>query len=148
MSEPLGPPSLVDAYHLVRSQLEHEDAQINQRVIWLLMSHSFLFTAFAITVTNQTQVSGSTFHTFPLLVLIPCVAIFSSALVGMSVVAGITAMRELRRTFAAYAATSADTRLPPLHGRHIWRALGLVTPASLPLLFLCVWLFLLIRQFV
>ncbi len=146
MSQQSAPLSLGDAYRLIRSQLEHEDAQINQRLSWFLMSHSFLFTAFAITTGNQAQLSGSNFRTFPLLVLIPSVALISSLLIGLSILAGILAMRDLRRIFSGHPEVGAETGLPALHGKRYVRVLGLVAPVALPLLFFAVWLFVLIRE--
>jgi hypothetical protein len=141
-----GPPLLVDSYRLIRSQLEHEDTQINQRLSWFLLSHSFLFTAFAVTVGNQGRLSESTLRHFPLLVVIPCLALCSSLLIAISIVAGVLAMRELRRAFSNCVGACADTGLPPIHGRKHLRGLGLVAPLSLPALFSSVWLFLLVRE--
>jgi hypothetical protein len=137
--------STKETYHAVRSQIEHEDTQINQRVSWLLISHSFLFTAFAITVTNQSRDAGSASSTFPLLVLIPCLAVFSSLLIGVSIVGGILAMRDLRSRFGARPDARAAEGIVLLHASRGVRTLGLLTPLLLTLLYASVWLFLLIR---
>lgn len=42
-----------DYYGAVRGQIEHEDTLISQRLNWFLMSQSFLFTAYAIVVSNS-----------------------------------------------------------------------------------------------
>ena len=98
-----------------------------------------------ITVTSQSRVPGSTFGHLPALVLIPCVALFSSLLIGVSIAGGILAMRDLHRAFAARSDARAAEGWLLLHGSRGVRGLGLVTPVLLPLLFASVWLFLLIR---
>ena len=44
--------SPLDFYRLIRSQIEHEDNSQQQRLSWLVASQSFLFTAFAIVLSN------------------------------------------------------------------------------------------------
>ena len=42
----------VEYYKLIRSQIEHEDNLNSQRLSWFVASQSFLFTAYAIVVSN------------------------------------------------------------------------------------------------
>ena len=39
-------------YAIIRSQIEHEDNLVGQRLSWFVAAESFLFTAYAITVSN------------------------------------------------------------------------------------------------
>jgi hypothetical protein len=47
--------SPVDLYHLVRSQIEHEDNLVSARLSWLLASQSCVFTAYAITLNGPVK---------------------------------------------------------------------------------------------
>jgi hypothetical protein len=46
--------SAMEAYSLVRQQIEHEDELVNQRVNWLLFSQAFFFGTFATILTTGT----------------------------------------------------------------------------------------------
>ena len=141
----------VDWHRLFRSQLEHEDGQIAQRIAWLVTSQAFMFTAYAITTNGlrnspplpggAAMYSGQAILLFRLL---PIVAIFTALLIYTSILAAFKAMRELRRAYQAKATvsegllfqTSISTRL-----------LGLAAPTLLPPLFVVVWSALLIHGF-
>lgn len=134
-------------YSIVRGQIEHEDNLIGQRLSWFVAAQSFLFTAYAITVSN----SGPN-HTEPviermrlLLWLIPLTAILTCLLIYAAVIAGSIAIHALRRLYHNYADHSATTGLPPVMGYRSTQILGLAAPMLMPLVFLVVWLFLLIR---
>src|SRR5262245_15011592 len=83
--------SAVDWYRLLRGQIEHEDALLSQRLNWFIMSQSFLFTAYAILPTSQAGpvAEGS----LALAVLIPTVALCTSVLIDLSILAGILTIR-------------------------------------------------------
>jgi hypothetical protein len=144
-------PSLLEVYRLIRSQIEHEDGLISQRLSWFIMSQSFLFTAFAITVANARPApAGALDITVPrlsLLAFIPLVAIASSLLIGVSLVAAVLALRNLRRHFRATPGADGGHGLPPIHGAGATRVLGLIAPLLLPPLFLGVWTFLLVISY-
>ena len=139
----------VDWHRLFRSQLEHEDGQIVQRVAWLLNSQAFMFTAYAVTTNglrNPPQGGVGNFLGQALLLyrLLPLVAIFTDLLIYISILAALKAIRQLRRAYQAKATvpegllfqTSVSSRL-----------LGLAAPTLLPLLFAVVWSALLIHSF-
>jgi hypothetical protein len=141
----------VDWHRLFRSQLEHEDGQIAQRIAWLVTSQAFMFTAYAIT-TNGLRTpppprsdagifSGQEILLFRLL---PLVAIFTALLIYTSILAAFRAMRELRRAYQAKA-TMPEGLL--FQTSILTRLLGLAAPTLLPLLFVVVWSVLLIRSF-
>src|SRR5476651_1305004 len=91
-------------YHLVRSQIEHEDNLNSQRLSWFVASQSFLFTAYAIVVSNlspgrlpwvEEQISL-------LILLIPLLAILTCVLIYATILAGSAAMRNLRADYSAH----------------------------------------------
>lgn len=141
----------VDRLRLFRSQLEHEDGQIAQRIAWLVNSQAFMFTAYAVTInglrTPPPPAGGiGDFQGQAMLLfrLLPIVAIFTALLIYTSILAAFKAIRELRRAYQVNATapegllfqTSTSTRL-----------LGLAAPTLLPLLFVVVWSALLIHSF-
>jgi len=126
-----------DNYSLIRSRIEPEDTLMTQRLSWLIASQSFFFTAYAIVTVNAAP--GKNLHHLP--VLIPLVALISSTLIFLTIVAAILAINSLRR---AYDATNPSPDLPPLQTPIHIRLLGLTAPLLLPLLFLAVWLYLLL----
>src|SRR5690349_320479 len=85
--------SPVDLYHLVRSQIEHEDNLVSARLSWLLASQSFLFTAYAITLNGPLQSHFKTFETNAglLISMLTLVGIASALLIWASILAGIAA---------------------------------------------------------
>jgi hypothetical protein len=135
-------PSAVDWYRLLRSELEHEDALLTQRLNWFVMSQSFLFTAFAIVTANAGRAPAAR-NVVPLALFIPVVALCTSVAIAISIAAGLLTMRRIRHEFAART-SDAREELPPFHGRGHLRALGMVAPTVLPLVFSAVWLALLI----
>ena len=134
--------SAIEWFRLLRGQLEHEDQLLTQRLNWFILSQSFLFTAYAI-VTRE-QIVRASDHVVRLVVLIPTVALCTSTVIFVSIVAGLLTMRRIRHEFAARATAARDEALPPLHGRGHLRMLGMLAPTALPLVFCAVWLMLLI----
>ncbi|MBI3858491.1 MAG: hypothetical protein HY293_22635, partial [Planctomycetes bacterium] len=125
-------------YHHVRSRLEHEDSLIVSRLSWLMAAESFLFTAYAI-VLNGTP---SPAHR-RLVLLIPVVAIVSSALIFVGIVAAVRAMSWIREQLRARVPDEASVGLPPVRTPDSIMRPGLAAPLLLPLLFVAVWLYLL-----
>jgi hypothetical protein len=134
-------PGRVDdaAFHaMMRARLVHEDGLIVSRLAWLMASESFLFTAYAIVLNG----AGTAQHD-RLLKLIPVVAIASSALIFLGIVAAIRAIRWAQRLLRARVPDEAVLGLPPLNTPAGMVLAGLAAPVVLPLVFVAVWLYLL-----
>ncbi len=139
--------SAMERYEIVRSQIEHEDNVINQRMNWFVSAQAFLFTANAIVLNSPPTPS------FPearqaerlLIVLIPTVSIICSLVVYATVVGGVLALRNLRRSFSEQTDLQGTGNLPPLHGKFLTRSLGLAAPVVLPMVFLVAWSILLLQ---
>jgi hypothetical protein len=82
-----------------------------------------------------------------LLVLISALATATCILIFLSILSGIAAMRNLRALYDR-TATSHPGELPPVQGYRSTQLLGLAAPILLPILFMAVWLFLLVRRLV
>lgn len=138
--------SPLDHYRLVRSQIEHEDNLVSQRLSWLLASQSFLFTAYAITLNGPAQSHFKMFetHSTLLLNLLILVGIVSALLIWASILAGFYAMKKLRAHFQRTAA-ELPAGVPPIQTTGTALRLGQLGPILIPLLFMAVWLVLLLH---
>ncbi|MDB5173099.1 MAG: hypothetical protein JWN51_1872 [Phycisphaerales bacterium] len=136
----------VEYYKLVRSQIEHEDNLISQRLSWFLASHSFLFTAYAIVVSNlqSGHNAWATRQQHLLLAVIPVVSILTCVLVYATIVAAVIAIVHLRRLYNTHA-EFAGTGLPPVQGYRRPQIYGQIGPLLLPLVFLAVWVGLIVQ---
>ncbi|HTS18912.1 MAG TPA: hypothetical protein VMP11_15170 [Verrucomicrobiae bacterium] len=138
--------SPLEYYSVIRSRIEHEDSLVVQRLSWLVASQSFLFTADAI-VTNGLatqpvlQPGGARFLTQLQLLyqLIPVVGMLTSALIYVSILAAITAMRHLRNSY--HSRFPDDEKGPPsIMTRAPVRLFGHSAAVLLPLVFITIWL--------
>jgi hypothetical protein len=146
--EPLSIPAY---YTIIRGQIEHEDNLMMQRLNWFITSQSFFFSAYAIDVTSlfaaPPPVGSEVYDTRQLLrILIPLIAITASAVILITICAGVLAMHNLRALFRKFVPESECTDLPPVQGfRRTW-AMGLAAPLLLPIVFLTVWTFLVLHN--
>jgi hypothetical protein len=133
--------SPLEHYRIVRSQIEHEDNMINQRLNWFVTAQSFLFTANAIVLNAPpTPLFAQFRETVRLLtLLVPTVAICSCLVIYTTVIGGILALRNLRDSFGGGKELQGTGQLPPIQGRFLTRILGLAAPVVLPLMFSIVW---------
>lgn len=137
----------LERYQIFRSRIEHEDNLIMQRLSWLMASQSFLFTAYAIVsnaLSSPTIDRSTSFakHLLTLLSVIPTVALLNSLLILVSILAALKAIRMLRCTYEKLRGT---LEILPLQTSRKVRISALAAPVLLPLVFLAVWLFLLVK---
>ncbi len=138
----------LEHYRIIRGQLEHEDNLISGRLSWFVASQSFLFTAYAILVNGLHPASatdGPNDSRRLLLVLISTLATATCVLIFLSILSGIAAMANLRRLYDRTVAGHPG-ELPPVQGYQSTQLLGLAAPILLPILFMSVWFFLLVRR--
>ena len=165
-SPPTGPTSRLtqqnslDLYQVVRAQLEHEDNLLTNRLSWFLTSQSFLFSAYAIIANGYISTpratppitslsTGSPISADPrhlLLTIIPGISIAVSILTLIAILSGVVALHTLRRFYEASPIRLTLSCLPPVQGYRATRVAGVAPPVLLPLLFLGVWIFLLVRR--
>jgi len=127
----------------IRGRIEHEDNLLNQRVSWVVNSQAFLLTGYAILLNAPSQSrSEQVIHDHGVLIkLIPLTSISVTLLLWLGVLAGIWAMCDLRSRVKVYPALDASHALAP----PLTRAIGLATPALVPVVFLITWLLLILR---
>ena len=139
---PAAPPlSAAQHYQILRQQLEHEDNLVTQRLSWFLGSQAFLFSAFAIVLNAPMQSRFGDREPIIFFRLIPIMAIGVALLIWLAVLAGIMAMRRLRRR--AVSRPEFDG-FPPIQGDFHTRLMGQAAPVLLPPFFVVVWCILLI----
>lgn len=128
-------------YQVMRSQIEHEDNLVTQRLSWFITSQSFLFTAYAILLNGPAgppdPLRSNLMHLIPLLAILVCILILST------IAAGLLAMKNLRQHFRRMSAGCTVAPLPPVQGSRLTALMGQSPPAILPVLFLLVWVWVL-----
>lgn len=138
----------LECYQIFRSRIEHEDNLVMQRLSWLMASQSFLFTAYAIVTNSLGSAIGSNSAAIyvrrlsALERIVPIVALLNSLLILVSILAALKAIRELRHEYRHRSEHSGAFTLQP---NRVTRVLGFAAPAVLPILFLAVWFYLLVR---
>jgi hypothetical protein len=138
--------SRTEYYQIIRSQIEHEDNLINQRLSWFVAAQAFLFSAYAILLNAPPQVRLQSFATQQeiLFSLIPLVAIGVSILIYITVIAALLAMANLRRLLKNHMEDSA--LFPPVQGYRQTLLLGQATLILIPFVFMSSWIVLLIKS--
>src|SRR5918998_3991634 len=134
--------SRIEYYQLIRSQIEHEDNLINQRLSWFVAAQAFLFSAYAILLNAPPQVRSQKFATQQeiLFSLIPLVAIGASILTYITVIAAMLAMANLRRLLERHMNEEESALLPPVQGYRQTLLLGQASPILMPFLFMVSWI--------
>jgi hypothetical protein len=138
----------IQYYQIIRSQIEHEDNLINQRLSWFVAAQAFLFSAYAILLNAPSQVRLQSFATQQeiLFFLIPLVAIGVSILIYITVIAAMLATANLRRLLKTHMNEKDSALLPPVQGYRQTLLLGQASPILIPLLFMISWIVLLIKS--
>jgi len=134
-------------YSIIRGQIEHEDDLLGQRLSWFVGAQAFLFTAYAITLSNSgpSHVQWVVDRMHLLLILIPVTAILSCILIYMTVIAGLVAIADLRRLYRAHTEQAQTIGLPPVQGYRRTQLLGQAAPLFVPIVFLVVWTIVLVQ---
>ena len=138
----------LERYQVFRGRIEHEDNLVMQRLSWLMASQSFLFTEYAIVTNALTNSMGNNRGMIfagrlsALEDLISIVSLLNRLLIFVSILAALKSIRELRRE---YRNQVGNLEGMALQTSRVTRLLGLSAPVILPLVFVMVWLFLLMR---
>ncbi|MDB6153464.1 MAG: hypothetical protein JWL90_1917 [Chthoniobacteraceae bacterium] len=143
--------SALERYHILRDQLQHEDNLTTQRLSWLMASQAFLFSGYGI-VLNGPELALTPFIVTQrswLLTAIPALAVSSTALIYISIIAGVVALFNLHGLTRRICTLEMDTAaFPPIQGSNKTRIAGLASPLLVPPIFLGVWLLLMVRGLV
>ncbi len=120
-------------YRASRSQVEHEDNLINHRISWLLLSHSFLFAAYATVIVWSPEKNWFQTQITRLVEVIPHIGLTSSLLVWIAVLSATVNTHCVRRQYGY------ERQFPPLLGHTLTHSLGLLAPILLPIILFSAW---------
>jgi hypothetical protein len=148
VSKPPKPLPAADFYQLIHEQISNEDSAMNQRVNWLIISQSFLFSGFATLLSsppNPEDGSYAKLHDL-LLQLIPGISLATSVLIYVGIIISLVYMSDLRKSFQTYPKDNTIEHYPPIQGTTLARRLAHIPAIAVPLLFIGTWTVLLIQE--
>lgn len=143
-------PTQLDAYRVIRSQIERETDLIHHRLSWLLSSEAFLIAAYAVIVTGlptavtQTRPYQSGYESMH--TMIPVLGIVFAVLAFVAIAAAIQTTMKLRAHAHAHG-VAGGSAIPTLAAGWTWRLTLGTSPALLsPIAIIAAWTFLLANQ--
>jgi hypothetical protein len=133
------PKETQDLYKVTRSQTEHIDNTLSQRIVWLVLTQSFFFSAYAVVITADHAAAFLPGKQGLLSTLLPVVALIMIAISYLDIVAGIIYISKLTKFFKNKA---AETPLPypPLGGFEHLSFYKNLSSLIVPCVFFITWL--------
>jgi hypothetical protein len=139
-------------YDRIRNQIEHEDQQVNLRVIWQLIAQAFFFSAYTalLAITGQPKNHMFDGQQSLLLWLIPVIGLLAGLFTSIGIFSSLGNIEHLRGLYEGYShdgkPEDESARLfPPIQGPERFRKLGKISPIGLPVLLTVAWIIILIR---
>lgn len=144
------PTSSAEFYRFIRERIDYEENLLNQRVIWLIFSQSFLVSAYVIMLNSPPEPKSPMYGELQssLIWLLPILSLVLSIIVYISVISALAHIAQLRETFETYPKDDTIERFPTMNEETLIRRMGGLPPILVPLLFIGTWAFLLIKEFV
>lgn len=134
-------------YSAYQQQLQHENDNLNQKLVWHLISQSFFFGAYA-SLTNAPEKAKSILYESQqslLLWVIPITALVIGIFTYPAILASVKYMSQLEQDF--YGHPDPDSKhKPPIYGNPTLRRVSHTTVLALPLLLIATWLVILASQ--
>ena len=144
--------SLAELYGLIRSQIEHENELVSQRVIWQILSQAFFFGAYASLLNAPKEAKNALFESEQtlLLWLMPSAAIIAGCFTSIGILSSLKTIKHLRQQYEGHANSKAlrdpSSKLyPDIQGPPHLRHLEMLSPAGMPVVFTLAWLLILWR---
>ncbi|HEY9667321.1 MAG TPA: hypothetical protein V6C91_10985 [Coleofasciculaceae cyanobacterium] len=143
------PTSSAELYRIIRERIDYEENLLNQRVIWLIFSQSFLVSAYAIMLNSPPEPKSPMYGELQssLIWLLPILSLILSIIVYLSVISALYHITQLRKSFETYPKDETIDHFPAMNDTSFIRWLGALPPILVPLLFIGAWAFLLIKEF-
>ena len=139
--------SLAELYGVIRSQIEHEDNLVAQRVIWQILTQAFFFGAYTSLVNAPKEAKNFLFESEQtlLLWLIPTAALFAGVLTYIGILSSLKTIVSLRQLYEGHVNSqvlrdSSSRLYPEIQGPPLLRYAGMLSPAVLPIVFTISWL--------
>lgn len=133
-------PTATQLYQVFRGQIERELDSVNQRTIWNVISQSFFFSAYAVTL-NAPKDPRSAFYASMqdvLIWLLPFAGFVAAFLMIPALAGSLVMIRRLRQQYETELADQGPW-LPPVMKSMVLRGVDNLTPVVLPLAFLLMW---------
>jgi hypothetical protein len=150
--DPSGEQSRAQYYELIRSQIEHHDQLVNQRVTWQIITQAFFFGAYATVLNAQQEAKNPLFEAEQLLLLwlLPVAGLLAGALTYFSIIASLKTIDHLCALYESHSKTKepedASTKLyPNIQGPPHLVKWAKLTPIWMPVVFTMAWLIILGR---
>ncbi|HBL10556.1 MAG TPA: hypothetical protein DD379_03940 [Cyanobacteria bacterium UBA11162] len=142
------PVSAAEFYRFIRERIDYEETLLNQRVIWLIFSQSFLVSAYAIILNSPPEPKSPMYSDLQscLIWLLPVLSLILSIIIYVSVISALSHIAQLRESYETYPKDDTIDRFPMMNETSFIRRLGGLPPILVPLLFIGAWAFLLIKE--
>lgn len=137
-----------DFYQLIQQQLNNEDSSMNERINWLIVSQSFLFSVLATLLgsTPDPEVGHLAKLHDILLWLIPGISLLASGIIYVGILTSLVYMGDLRQSYLTYPQDGTVEHFPPIQATTVARRLAHLPAIGVPLLFIVTWAILLIQE--
>jgi hypothetical protein len=137
-----------DLYKVTRAQTEHIDNTLSQRIVWLVLTQSFFFSAYAVVITANHDTAFLPGKQGLLSVLLPVVALIMIAISYLDIVAGILYISKLTKFFnnKAAAENSSPLTYPPIGGFEHLSFYKNLSSLIVPCIFFITWLVILFSK--
>jgi hypothetical protein len=136
-----------DLYKVLRSQIEHLDNTISQRVVWLTLSQSFFVSGLAVLITGNPNDPQLIRLQLALLTLFPIVSIIMVLLSFFDIVSGLVYIKKLAELHQKVKREeNFELRYPPLTGFNMLSQVKNFSPLAVPIIFIAFWVFFLIYK--
>lgn len=139
--------SLAELYAIIRSQIEHEDELLSQRVIWQILTQAFFFGAYASLVNAPKEAKNYLFESEQtlLLWLMPIAALLAGLLAYISIISSLKTIVHLRQLYEKHARLKfpddpSSKLYPGIQGPVQLGNLSMFSPGMMPLVFTAAWL--------
>ena len=141
-------PQLSSIYTVTRTQIEHYDNSVNQRVIWLSIGQYFFFNVYAMLVTAKAPTPPLFAKQQMLAVIFPIAALLVAVFTLVDVIAGLLYLRKLRLNYKSVTdGSSKENFYPMINGNKRDRFFQRLSPVMIPLLFIATWIYLLLYDY-
>jgi hypothetical protein len=147
MESKSGEPSLAELYSLIRSQIEHENELLSQRVIWQILTQAFFFGAYAALVNAPNEPKNHLFESEQhlLLWLMPVAALLAGLVAYVSIVSSLKTIMHLRKLYEDHAHSKSpgdpSSKLyPDIQGPAQLGNMAIFSPGMMPIVFTISWL--------
>jgi hypothetical protein len=137
-------PRINDLYQMHWQIMSRENDNINQKVVWNVITQSFFFTGYA-AVLNAPEKAKSPFFAHAqdqLLWILPIAALLALLLMLPSIVSSLAYMRKVNRQFETNLGDQVDY-LPPLQKDKGLLFMAALSPLALPICFMGAWIIIL-----